>query len=224
MRLRMDVAGFKRLESKLSAAPQGVAPAAAETPTDDAGVCAPAKSRLEVLSTSAQELVVRPYGVGDACTYKAFVTLGKVEDDRMYVVERANLAEGSFRRSGFVHGVLFVPFKRRFSDRVLSGEGNLGYFVGYEVTEWRGWSLIPIASMGISLVNVDDNNADTSAAQRSDTGVRAAFTKSIGLVLKSFDSFQIGFILGHDRIGGDTTWKYENKPWMSVSIGFPFTQ
>jgi hypothetical protein len=213
IRLRTDRPGFTRLG-------------------DDQRACGYGGTRLDVVHAEANSIRVEPLGVPEkptsdvGCDKDDGSKLPPLERGELYNIDLKGLPDGTFRRSGFTHGPLFVPFKRRFSDKVLSGEGNLGYFLGYEVGEIRGFSVVPIGSIGISLVNLNNNSASTTNSTRGDSGVQAAFTYSVGLVLKTFDKFQLGLVLGHDRIGGEAgaNWKYENKWWMSFAFGYEFVR
>lgn len=159
---------------------------------------------------------------------KDLTNLGDADaDGHIYVVEKDDLPREYYRRSGITHGALFVPFKRR-KDKALSGESNLGYYLGYRLDGPWGVTITPAGTVGMSLVNVGDNlkNSDEGADSTKESGTRAAFTYAVGLILTHVDSFQVGVFYGYDRIGGDVgkVWKYEGQPWYSVAIGYAFSR
>ncbi|MBK6854082.1 MAG: hypothetical protein IPG93_21485 [Burkholderiales bacterium] len=146
------------------------------------------------------------------------------EDSTLYSVDTNKLPRDYYRHFGITHGALFVPFKRR-SDKSLSGESNLGYYLGYRFGGPWGVAITPAASVGMSLVNVSDDSA-TTATSVKDSGTRAAFTWATGFILTHLEAFQVGIFVGRDRIGGDAgaNWKYEGKVWTSIAIGYAFTK
>jgi hypothetical protein len=153
-------------------------------------------------------------------------SLGLPGDDRSLYKpnDPVEIPKDFYRHFGITHGALFVPFKRR-SDKSLSGESNLGYFVGYRFGGPLGVAITPAASVGMSLVNITDDSATTGSSVR-DSGTRAAFTWSTGFILTHLDAFQIGIFVGQDRLGGDvgSSWKYEGKYWTSIAFGYAFTR
>jgi hypothetical protein len=154
------------------------------------------------------------------------VDLGPPGDDRrLYKPADADgIPKDFYRHFGITHGALFVPFKRR-SDKSLSGESNLGYYVGYRFGGPLGVAITPAVSAGMSLVNITDDSATTGSSTR-DSGTRAAFTWSVGFILTHLDAFQVGLFVGQDRLGGDVggSWKYEGKYWTSVALGYSFSR
>lgn len=151
--------------------------------------------------------------------------LGRPGDDsKIYAIAPAALKPDYYRHFGITHGALFVPFKRR-NDKSLSGESNLGYFLGYRFEGPFGLAITPAGSAGVSLVNVSDDSATTASSTR-DSGTRAAFTWAAGFILTHVNAFQVGAFVGADRIGGDPgkVWKYEGKLWVSVAFGYAFTK
>jgi hypothetical protein len=122
--------------------------------------------------------------------------------------------------------VLFVPFKRRFKDKSLTGESNLGYYVGVERELVPGWSATYAVTAGLSIVNVGDNTNTPTTNTATDTGTRPAFTYGAGIIFKDYDNFQVGTFFGNDRIGGEAgkDWKYEGKWWFSLAIGYNFAR
>jgi hypothetical protein len=147
------------------------------------------------------------------------------EDRRIYGIDTQTLHSDYYRHFGITHGALFVPFKRR-SDKSLSGESNLGYFLGYRFEGPFGLAITPAGSAGVSIVNVTDDSTTTGTSTLRDTGTRAAFTWAAGFILTHVNAFQVGAFIGADRIGGEPgkVWKYEGKRWVSVAFGYAFTK
>jgi len=160
------------------------------------------------------------------CSSPQGVNLGAPETDLMvYRVDQDKLPKEYYKHMGITHGALFVPFKRR-PDKSLSGETSLGYFFGYRFDTLFGITVTPIATAGMSLVNVSNDSIITPTSTLQDSGVRAAFTYGAGLIFTHLGSFQVGAVYGWDKIGGDAgkAWKYEGKGWSSLMVGYAFTR
>jgi hypothetical protein len=147
------------------------------------------------------------------------------KDHHVYVISPNELKRDYYRNFGLTHGALFVPFKRR-SDNSLSGESNLGYYLGYRYPSRFGITVTPAVSAGLSIVNITDDSATTGSSTLKDSGNRAAFTYSAGFILTHLDAFQVGLFAGKDQIGGDIgkNWKYEGKWWTSIAFGYAFSR
>lgn len=205
------------------------------TGQDGATVCFKRGSKFEVVHGTAEVALLQRRNrwtlgregneaLGKSCDNPEKDIKSPNEDASLYKVDPKTLPSDYYRHFGITHGALFVPFKRR-SDKSLSGESNLGYFLGYRFGGPWGIAITPAASVGMSLVNVSDDSA-TTASSVKDAGTRAAFTWAAGFILTHLDAFQVGIFVGKDRIGGDAgaNWKYEGKTWTSIAFGYAFTK
>jgi len=111
-----------------------------------------------------------------------------------------------------IHGMLVIPFKVQFYDGGVTTESaTLGYYLGWP--RYRTNTEIshgPIFSIGLAGIKTDDSD-------KSKLGVSA----SVGYVAEFFKNFQAGIIVGFDHLG-DKNWKYDDKGWISVMIGYNF--
>ena len=69
----------------------------------------------------------------------------------------------------------------------------------------------------------NETTTDQQEANEPEDGLVFARTGSIGLFFE-FDSFQVGFVTGWDRPGGEiaTDWIYKDRLWYSFNIGYNF--
>jgi hypothetical protein len=210
-------------------------------PTDEAGkegirVCMPRRSSFEVVDADDAVVTFRRrerWSLSDEQNQALRMTCGPKEgtpellaindDPALYAIPRADLKSNYYRHRGITHGALFVPFKRRF-DKSLSGESNLGYYLGYRFGGPMGVTITPAGSVGLSIVNVEDDLQVSGSSTLADQGTRPAFTWAAGFILTHLDAFQIGVFIGRDRIGGEVgrAWKFENRTWTSVAFGYAF--
>lgn len=126
--------------------------------------------------------------------------------------EGAGLEMYARRWDRVIHGMLVVPFKVQFYDGGVTTESaTLGYYLGWP--RYRTNTEIshgPIFSVGLAGIKTDDSD-------KSKLGVSA----SVGYVAEFFKNFQAGIIVGFDHLG-DKNWKYDDKGWISVMIGYNF--
>lgn len=138
-----------------------------------------------------------------------------------YFVAKVQLLRINYQlESGPEYGTLTVPFKlQHASDGTLSAGASLGPFVGYRQRWIFGLPSSIVGSIGLAAVPVRDVNAP-----QSDVENKFGLTAAAGLVFEIFNGFQIGALVGVDHLGGDSgeDYKYEDKGWSSISIGYSF--
>ncbi|KGJ89807.1 hypothetical protein [Colwellia psychrerythraea] len=130
-----------------------------------------------------------------------------------------NRVQQSF--GGLVSGPLIVPFKYRLDDKSISGDATIGYYAGWGVeTNFFDISdkyvtFTPFLSAGLTQVSVLSEAADGT----SKTDSKSGFTWATGILIKNWDSVNIGIVYGQDRIG-DQNWQHEGEGWFSISVGW----
>ncbi len=115
------------------------------------------------------------------------------------------------RAGGVDTGILVIPYKIRSGD--IFGDSTVGPYVAF-----KGDSISLLTTFGLTQVSVSEQgNADVT----SETGLSAA----IGLVWSVSDSFDVGLVVGQDHLSGEAgdNFKYQDKSWWSLSIGYNFT-
>lgn len=119
---------------------------------------------------------------------------------------------------GSTGGWMVVPYKYRYTGSETMGDPMIGGYWGYKA-EWLGYPSTFVAGLGVSLVTKQDQN-DTRYE------LREAATLATGVFFDFSDAVNAGLLLGLDHLGGNggDTWRYEDKPWVSLAIGFKFIQ
>lgn len=116
------------------------------------------------------------------------------------------------RRGGLNTGILAVPYKLR--DGEIASDSTVGPYLGYkfEVVEW-------VASLGVTQVSL--SSLGTEAVEE-----KTGLTLSLGVSLEVNDGWDVFFLAGVDHLSGDAgkDWEYQDKPWLSIGIGFNFTR
>lgn len=124
--------------------------------------------------------------------------------------------------TGPVVGALLVPYKYRTDTKTIDGETTIAVYMGYAIEpEWfnrrvdTSVTFVPYLSAG--LTSIDVNNVSDSGEIQADS--KQGVTLAFGFILKNWDSTNLGFVIGQDRIG-DESWEHEGKTWLSFSVGW----
>lgn len=116
---------------------------------------------------------------------------------------------------GLVSGPLVVPFKYRITDKVLSGEASVGYYVGYRweaqipFTDQR-LPISPIVGGGVAPINIGD---------ASDPSNVLAVSFATGLLVENWSNVNVGLVIGRDLVE-QADWPHQWETWVSVMIGW----
>lgn len=121
-------------------------------------------------------------------------------------------------------GTLIIPVKLRFNQFDFSKDVTLGPFVGWRTRLHNSsQSFISIGfNVGITSVTLNEGNAMKEDKTKIEKSVDlAAFTWSYGAILE-FNKVQIGIFSGYDNISENSgyKWNYQNRPWISVGLGY----
>lgn len=123
-------------------------------------------------------------------------------------------------RGGFDFGVLAVPFKVEMTGKqAFASSATLGGYVGYRIP-WTDTGLVfsPVIFAGASNISVP-----TAPGSSSTTETVAGLSYGAGLITTVKDSFQLGIVVGFDHVDSPT-YAYNDKPWLSLEIGYSFAQ
>jgi hypothetical protein len=145
----------------------------------------------------------------------------------------SNLVDAGFERTGWVYGVLTLPYKFYTTDKSMTSNATVGPYLGRRST-LLGLSYTWAFSLG--LTQVSGNALDANGKSVLDAnGVAkqtplAALTVAGGLI---FDinkgaagsaPFTAGVFYGQDRVGDDNAAAYSRsgQPWFAVQLGYSF--
>lgn len=141
-----------------------------------------------------------------------------VKKGNIYLIPQEKFDSPRIRfHSGFDHGGLTVPYKLRFNETTISPSATLGYYIGHKVSTGINWYTSFIGTFGLTGIALNDVNSENV-----DNVLGISYGG--GIIFNYDNKIQFGAIVGADIIGGDKgkDWKYENKPWVSIAIGFTF--
>jgi len=122
-------------------------------------------------------------------------------------------------RSGLTYGTLLVPYKYQFrGDRSISGGSTLGGYLGYREAA-TGLDMQFIVFAGASNVSAQLAGSDGKVSERN----LAALSYGVGVLGTLKSNFELGLVLGVDRAGRNSGYANHGKPWLALSLGFPFS-
>ena len=123
--------------------------------------------------------------------------------------------------SGLSYGLLFVPFKYHLTgSKSFKGAASVGPYAGWK-TESSGWasSLEYVAFLG--LASVANEQVVEGKTVKNDL---SALSYGVAVIGRIRDNFQVGLVLGADRVGRDAQYPDNGKLWLAVSIGYAFSR
>lgn len=191
-------------------------------------------SGIEVLNKSKDTIQYRSYYVDiDDQNIKFWMKKDKFDK----YLENGYIAKRYERKYQFAYGAsLAVPFKIRPETKgqniKITPELSLGGYAGGRVrlNKYKPIYLyIPIVTAGVTTIGINSNNVIDETIIMADPNSNVddalvfARTFSVGTFIE-FNSFQMGFVLGWDRPGGEVArdWIYNDRLWYSFSIGYNF--
>jgi hypothetical protein len=125
----------------------------------------------------------------------------------------------------FVFSGLTAPYRYRpksgSSPNILTGDVNLGTFIGFRIYSPYKTGLSLGASGGLASFNQNPtNNTASYINNQAITG----FTYGFVAVIDWQKKFQVGAVYGFDHGVGDLskTYIYQNKPWVALSLNYQF--
>jgi hypothetical protein len=123
-------------------------------------------------------------------------------------------------RFGLTYGVLAVPFKFHLSGaKELTGSASLGSYLGYRFDRE--------GSLGIGVATVAFVGAADIAVPSTIGGATqnvAGFSYGLGVIGTVKGNFQLGGVLGFDRVSSNAGYQYNGKPWIAFELGYSFMQ
>ncbi len=174
--------------------------------------------------------------VNDSNSYVRFTKLGPrlsssnsipptVVTHKTFVVGNKYINEATVQfRRGLYASMLMIPFKYRLErsdsiDSELALDVSIGTALGYTIAFPSTIQITPIAFLGMSLMSVREVDPEES-------GNLMGITYGAGLDFALTREFQIGLVFGRDHLAGSIgrDWPFQDKWWVSASIGFMFLE
>lgn len=148
------------------------------------------------------------------------VSTDTIHPNIAYAITKENVGKSGPARTGVTYGALVIPFKWQTSgNKDFTGSASVGGYAGYRFEFLRalGITATPIAFAGASNISVP---GATGANPQNVMG----FSYGLGMIATFKGAFQLGGVIGWDRVGANTTYQYNNKPWIALEIGYAFLQ
>ena len=190
----------------------------ADAPQDP--VCIPANTTLLGMGSTTGKLYVQVKKKGlKQCNDDS----KEIASDRVLEIDLKTppLDIASPGREGLTYGALVVPYKYFYSGSkdFLAGS-TVGPYFGYRLSRQTiGFETKFIVFLGATTASV----SQTSGGQTSNQNL-AGFSYGFGMITEIKKSFQLGFVLGIDRVSDSIAYPNSGQPWAAISIGFDFGQ
>lgn len=155
---------------------------------------------------------------GDRCKASG---LPLVRVDDVVLVRQSLITATPPDRYGLTYGTLIVPYKMQLKgDRGTSGSASLGGYLGFrqDRSGITGLALQYVFFAGAASIPVVQN-VDGQAVSQDVTGL----SYGVALLGTVKDTFQLGLVIGADRVNRNVKYANNNKPWLAFSLGFDFS-
>lgn len=120
-------------------------------------------------------------------------------------------------RQGWSFGTLMVPYKYQLKgDRSIAGGATLGGYLGYR-KEVDAAAAQYIGFVGLTKVGVPVTQDGKSSVEQM-----AGVSYGVGVLWTIKNAFQAGLVIGADRVNKSAGYANNDKPWVSVSLGYDF--
>lgn len=170
----------------------------------------------------------------DSNTQSAFIVTELTEDRGHRCRGKSVVAEGDVvvlapeelvgtppDRYGLTYGTLMVPFKYHMrGEKRFSAGASVGGYMGFrqDRSGKTGLATQYIVFLGATSVAVPQTVDGATTTQNM-----AGVSYGIGVLGTLKDSFQMGLVLGADRVNSSAGYKDNGKPWLAVSLGYSFS-
>jgi len=144
-----------------------------------------------------------------------------VDENSRFFINSDDLPKAAVRR-GWDFGTLVVPFKLQTSGKTsVQTSATLGGYLGYRF----GWDMFgikfsPIAFAGLSEIPTQQVQKNGKTASQTVAGI----SYGAGIVATVKDSFNVGLVVGADHVDSAQPYQFQDKPWVSLEIGYSFTK
>ncbi|MDH5547834.1 MAG: hypothetical protein OEZ43_19830 [Gammaproteobacteria bacterium] len=140
--------------------------------------------------------------------------VAKAEINKPYFLCRdRNITSPNYYRQvgGLNTGVLIIPLKIR-TDLTMTGAASIGPYFGLSNEKFT-----LLAAVGLSQLPILQNSVIEN---------RTGLTAAVGINWRVQGYFNLGVVAGIDHLpGGDqSTYAYQDKPWLSFAVGYTFSR
>jgi len=181
-------------------------------------VCVPAGVALRAIADypdgGISALLSNKFGDVIDCEQKTSI------ENRLVFVNKEQLKNYAPSRYGLSYGALMVPYKYHYNgSKDFSGGATVAPYLGYRFDKnILGVEIKPIVFAGMTKVDVTQNIDGEPTSQSL-----AGFSYGFGLLGEVKDVFQLGIVIGRDKINESAEYSDNGKTWVSLAIGFSFS-
>jgi hypothetical protein len=167
---------------------------------------------LALLPTPAPKLQYDDFAQNGASSDSVNVTLR---------ISKDALERSPPNRYGLTYGAIAVPFKYHLTGaKELTGSATVGPYLGYRTDRGGlGYGVSFIGFLGASNIAVT-----TTQNGQSNSSNLAGFSYGVGAIGSVKGNFQLGGVLGFDRVSANAGYQYNGKPWIALELGYSFLQ
>lgn len=121
---------------------------------------------------------------------------------------------------GLSYGTLFIPYKYHTKSKDFTAGTTVGGYIGYRAYgSVLGLEIQPIAFLGASPIPVDTLDENGQSSSENHFGVSYGF----GFLGSIKNNFNMGMVVGFDRINKSVGYENNGKLWIAVQLGYVFS-
>jgi hypothetical protein len=141
--------------------------------------------------------------------------------DDIVVIEQGQIAGTPPDRYGLTFGTMLVPYKYQIKgDKSFASKATVGGYLGFrqDKSGRTGLALQYVGFVGAATVPVAQT-VDGKAITQQLAGV----SYGVGMLGTVKGTFEMGMVIGADRVSKSANYVNNGKPWLAVSLGFAFS-
>lgn len=155
-----------------------------------------------------------------AATYACEANAALLREGDIVTIKDAMLTGVMPDRYGLTYGTLLVPYKYQLGgDKSFASKASVGGYLGFrqDRSGWSGLALQYVGFIGAATVPVSQTIDGQSQVQQI-SGV----SYGLGILGTVKSEFQMGLVIGADRVSKNANYVNNGKPWIALSLGFAF--
>lgn len=181
--------------------------------------CLPAETPLRAIGMTSTSSLIYVLSVRSAYVSSCDPSPLKISSTAEIEVDAASENKVRFERLGITYGALAVPFKYHLKgSKSFEGGGTVAPYLGYRFDRSSfGFGIKVIGFLGLSVINVNQN---INGEQKSQS--LAGFSYGLGVLGQAKNEFQVGMVVGADRVSDSSNYPDNGKLWVAIAIGYSF--
>jgi hypothetical protein len=115
-----------------------------------------------------------------------------------------------------------VPFKFHVTGgKDFTGSATVGPYLGYRADPegTLGFGVAFVGFLGAANIAVPEKVNNSASTQNL-----AGFSWGFGIIGTVKGNFQLGGVIGFDRVSANAGYEYNGKPWVALELGYSFLQ